>query len=750
MDRLVPEIALLDPAEGNKRMRPLETETERLVRESKSLNIQYKLERMRDLAGKAEDLQTDGNNAVHEMGQAGIRVLEVIKAVTAIHSVLGSGVDPQLLRVSIETAEHLLAEMEKHDFAATRAEAESEQQEARAVMDAVTEQAAPVDKFKENVQETEGRLETLEVKIADIQLQTATADSLTREASNINFRNKAPQASQKIDRIQDIQEATRASQALGEELVVKAEQFADQANEFYTGLSIQADALTATQEEVRLLAENNRAEAATLAELEAQAREKASSLSNQAADLSSIAAQAQGPAEQAIQAASAFQNILTAVTEAEAAANQAEEDAGKAAEMSFGVTDKAENSLARIQELDWGDEGAKQALDLVKMDLAPNLENSQRKVDLLTTQHKEIKQDLETINDQLAKMADLSGDIVETKKQAEDSLKDGDDALASIDARATEISKQKKVAYEVRDANSEFQLARTNIEKSLTEYESQPSRNKRQAEEGAGLSVGERLANLQDKQEVIERLGDRNSGLLSNIRDTLQQARSALQKMTKPAVKFQRGSTLELENPPNLAELTTKTDVSFYVNRSSEAGGSGKSDDRAFLFYMGHLEETNKKIPQVITDDYMAVQVLKDGRVSLSMDIGSGPLTLDSNYALKDSEWHQVAVERAGRQVRLIVRSEAGPEEVSEDVVSGEFPLLDQDGKPFLSGSVFNLHPDHTKIYVGGFPTDRTAVQDIVRSTDMTGSVEGLLIGGQEVGLWNYKAARLIGGANTR
>ena len=225
---------------------------------------------------------------------------------------------------------------------------------------------------------------------------------------------------------------------------------------------------------------------------------------------------------------------VTTTAEAEAAANQAEEDAGKAAEMSFGVTEKAENSLARIQELDWGDEGAKQALDLVKMDLAPNLENSQRKVDLLTTQHKEIKQDLETINDQLAKMADLSGDIVETKKQAEDSLKDGDDALASIDARATEISKQKKVAYEVRDSNSEFQLARTNIEKSLTEYESQPSRNKRQAGERTGLSVGERLANLQDKQEVIERLGDRNSGLLSNIRDTLQQARSALQKMTKP------------------------------------------------------------------------------------------------------------------------------------------------------------------------------------------------------------------------
>ena len=172
--------------------------------------------------------------------------------------------------------------------------------------------------------------------------------------------------------------------------------------------------------------------------------------------------------------------------------------------------------------------------------------------------------------------------------------------------------------------------------------------------------------------------------------------------MNKPAMTFNRGSTLELTNPDNLGDLGTKTEVSFYVKGVGLSEyGAEDNDARSFLFYMGHLVGTMKKIPQLLTDDYMALQVLKDGRVSLSMDIGSGPLTIDSNEPLRSSEWYQVVVSRAGREVSLTVRSEAGPDEITEDVASNSFPLLDSDGKPFLSGSVFNLHPEYTKIYVG-------------------------------------------------
>ena len=303
----------------------------------------------------------------------------------------------------------------------------------------------------------------------------------------------------------------------------------------------------------------------------------------------------------------------------------------------------------------------------------------------------------------------------------------------------------------MRNDNSDYLLALTNIKKSLNEYE-KPNRSKRDAEEDADKDISGRLDVLHQRQFNIDDLADKNDDLITSIKEKLSKARGALEGMTKPAIKFERGSSLELKNPDNLEDLTTKTRVSFYVKGvgSKEDVEEEKRDERAFLFYMGHLEGTKQMIPQELTDDYMALQVLKDGKVSMTMDLGSGPITLDSQEALKANDWYQIVVDRQGRNVKLIVRSETGPGEITEDEVQKSFPLLDGDGRPLLSGSVFNLHPEFTKIYVGGFPTASSGVQDTVRSTDMDGKVEGLVIGDKEVGLWNYKEATRITGDNTR
>ena len=750
VEKLKPEIDLLDPSVGNKKMQPLEFGMDKLTRDSKSLNVLYKLERMKDLAKNAAALETDGSNAIHEMGLAMVKVQEVIKDVMEISEVLGSGVDPELLKTSIEMAEQLLEQMQVHDFSDTRTQAEEELQAARGVMFEVKEWAAPVDQFKQDVMETEERLGSLDDKIVDMENQTATARQFSREAASLNFRNAAPQASMKINRISDINEAVKASQQLSEELVDQSEQFLTEAKQSYSELNSKKDEMTARKEEFENRIDTYNLELENLFTLEREAQEKAMNLMDQAQNLVFIAESSSAPAEKAIQAANAFKNILDAITQAEDDATKAGMDAKAAADMSRGVKDKAKGALARIQELYQGENGAIAARDMVRGELAPKLEESKTKVDILEKRHIEIKENLEGINDQLDNMSDLSNDIRVTKELATNSSKDGDDALASINARANEISNKKKVAYDVRNANSEYQLAVTNIKKSLNEYEAKPDRSRRDTY--GDSDIGTRLDLLIQKQDNIDLLADDNDQMIVSIRDTLAKARGALQGMSKPAIKFKRGSTLELKNPDNLEDLGTKTHVSFYVQGVgyNDTADGDISDERAFLFYMGHLEGTMKKVPQLITDDYMAIQVLKDGRLSMSMDIGSGPMTLDSQEPMKSNDWHQVVVHREGRDVKLIVRSEAGPDEISEDVVTGTFPLLDEDGKPFLSGSVFNLHPEFTKIYVGGFPTDRTAVQSIVRSTDMNGKIEGLVIGDKEVGLWNYKEATRIQGDNTR
>ena len=54
------------------------------------------------------------------------------------------------------------------------------------------------------------------------------------------------------------------------------------------------------------------------------------------------------------------------------------------------------------------------------------------------------------------------------------------------------------------------------------------------------------------------------------------------------------------------------------------------------------------------------------------------------------------------------------------DSVTDYLRAYDEHGRPF--GSVFNLHPDYSKIYVGGFPTS-AKIQDEVRETSMYGQV---------------------------
>ena len=752
INQLKPAILRLQPAEGNKQMMPLEQSMDKLNRESKSLNILYKLERMKELGSKAESLRDDGGNAVEEMGQAWVKINEVIADVRKISAVLGSGVDPELLKTSIQRAEQYLAQMQLHDFSATRQEAEEELQAARGVMGEVKEWAAPVDRFKQEVVETKARLQELEDKITDLQDQTEKARSLSGKAGAINFQNagnKDLTKNRKIDEINNKKEVIQATQKLSTEFVSEADRALTAADLAYSGLRDSKDSMAARQEELERRITSYEAQMDQLFELERKASDKARSLEDRATNLVVISESASGPAEDAIKAANAFKNILDSITAAETDATKAGLDASTAADMSRGVKDKAESALERIRALYQGENGAVAARDMVRAELAPSLAQSKTLVSRLEEKHREIKDNLENINNNLDKMADLSTDITESKKNAKDSLKDGEDALASINARATEISNQKKIAYDVRDSNTEYLLAVTNIKKSLNEYEAKPERTKRDAFDEN--DIPKRLQFLIERQDNIDKLADLNGGLLSSIRDTLSQARGALQGMNKPAMTFNRGSTLELTNPDNLGDLGTKTEVSFYVKGVGlSEDGAEDNDARAFLFYMGHLVGTMKKIPQLLTDDYMALQVLKDGRVSLSMDIGSGPLTIDSNSPLRSSEWYQVVVSRAGREVSLTVRSEAGPDEISEDVAENSFDLLDSEGKPFLSGSVFNLHPEFTKIYVGGFPTDSTPVQDSVRSTDMKGTIEGLVVGGKEIGLWNYKDADLIDGSNTR
>jgi hypothetical protein len=74
-------------------------------------------------------------------------------------------------------------------------------------------------------------------------------------------------------------------------------------------------------------------------------------------------------------------------------------------------------------------------------------------------------------------------------------------------------------------------------------------------------------------------------------------------------------------------------------------------------------------------------------------------------------------------------------------------PRVDENGRPM--GSVFNLHVDHSSIFVGGFPRN-ARIQEKIRETHMDGQIEGFEIGDVPISLWNFEEANALEGAPQR
>lgn len=94
---------------------------------------------------------------------------------------------------------------------------------------------------------------------------------------------------------------------------------------------------------------------------------------------------------------------------------------------------------------------------------------------------------------------------------------------------------------------------------------------------------------------------------------------------------------------------------------------------------------------------------------------------------------------REGPNLELAVRTESRPGEIETESVSDPIP-------DYCLDFVFLLSIYHSSIYIGGLPNEIAGyfewIEELER--DMTGQIDGLRIGGEEVSLWNFKTASLI------
>jgi len=118
-------------------------------------------------------------------------------------------------------------------------------------------------------------------------------------------------------------------------------------------------------------------------------------------------------------------------------------------------------------------------------------------------------------------------------------------ALDNIDAsRAAKSGRRKK-----REGNEE-------------ELQEDQNNNEDQSED-----LEDRLARLKGMEDRMHELRQSVDQIKAEIQRKLFNARQSLAGIDV-GVNFNRGSTLELRTPPNLAELAVTTEVSFYANVS--------------------------------------------------------------------------------------------------------------------------------------------------------------------------------------
>lgn len=222
------------------------------------------------------------------------------------------------------------------------------------------------------------------------------------------------------------------------------------------------------------------------------------------------------------------------------------------------------------------------------------------------------------------------------------------------------------------------------------------------------------VEDLKQKQDYTQRSSSDLKNRIEKLKTQIDFARE-LANAIKVGVQFHANTTLELQPPENLAQLSNDFKTSAYF-RTNESNG--------FLMYLGN--ENQRDRPH--GSDYMALQI-ENGYPILTIDLGNGPDKIIGKKNVANGKWHQAIVERTGDKVKLIIREE------SED---GKEQLYEVDDN--LSGdpnNIFDLSRENSKIFVGGLAPDFNVPEEVKYNT-FQGEIEDLRVGDERVGLWNF------------
>ncbi|KAI1284885.1 Laminin subunit alpha-2 [Halotydeus destructor] len=406
-----------------------------------------------------------------------------------------------------------------------------------------------------------------------------------------------------------------------------------------------------------------------------------------------------------MQAATVYQKIVDALTDAEASARTAFEAAEKAYAEAYPGTDESlvrQAQLAKDRSYQLLAE-AKALRDKAVPDLERDLAKKRYLLDMIFEDMSNSERNLDLINKALDGLPrNLARALKETDMYLRTILEGLTDIHSSIDFIDQRLHDELLPTLDRLRAGTASGL--DNITKIIEKARSD-------------IRAASRTAS--NTEEINERNIRIHSQLSLNLKDLKDRILLARQKAS--SIKVSLGAD---EN--GVCVRSFKADVEPSTTNSIVLNYATKDEARDGLLFF---------IASSTTDDFMAIEMVSR-KIRFLWNAGGGTqiiehdLNIETNdpWLLKDNQWYKIHVNRIGNVASLTVKRTPDGEQVDANEVTGSSPpnfmKMDIDSTSYL--------------YIGGLPADFRAPREL-RTRKFSGCLYELSLDGKQIGLWNFK-----------
>uniref|UniRef100_A0A8B9S4G7 Laminin subunit alpha 3 n=1 Tax=Apteryx owenii TaxID=8824 RepID=A0A8B9S4G7_APTOW len=268
-----------------------------------------------------------------------------------------------------------------------------------------------------------------------------------------------------------------------------------------------------------------------------------------------------------------------------------------------------------------------------------------------------------------------------------------------IDSKITNAKSMVKSAKDVMtNVLGELLPIQADVEKIKSTYGSTQSADFRKMLTEANNSVTMLTNTLPDLFSKIESINQQLMPIsnisenVNRIRELIQQARDAANKVALP-MRFNGSSGVEVRPPRNLEDLRGYTSLSFFLQRPQKRSDILQRAPNMFVLYLGSKDASQ---------DYIGM-ALKRGHLTCVYNLGGNEAEIDVEPLVTESNTEeaildQVKFERIYQYAKLNYIKAA-----TSTSPEYEKPLNGNSGE---SHTLLNLDPSNVVFYVGGYPPD--------------------------------------------